>query len=136
MKCSIIQVGVNLGRIEIAVAQNLLQGTRVNAVLQHQRSRGMTELVRGVSCRVQPGQTQFFFNHLLDTAHTEAAVFLTDKQRVLVFFGDLFVVADREIVVDRFTASVAEENDAFFVSFAQHAQMILIYIVNIKRNKL
>ena len=75
----IVQMGINLGGVEVAVTQNLLQGTGIHAVFQHQGGCRMASFVWGIPTCVQTGHFHGFFQHLLDPARTESAVFLTDE---------------------------------------------------------
>ena len=56
------------------MAQNLLHGLDVHAVLQHQRRRCMAQLVRGILRRVEPGLAQVLFHQRMDRRAADALV--------------------------------------------------------------
>ena len=69
MQCSVVKMRIDLGRIQIAVAEDLLQRARIDTVFQHQRRGRVAQLVRGVARCVKSGELQLFFNHLLHAAN-------------------------------------------------------------------
>ena len=56
-----VDVCVDLRRVQILVAQNLLQGSNVHTVLQHERGSRVPQLVTWLSC------TEYVAEHALFT---------------------------------------------------------------------
>ena len=84
------------------MAQNLLHGLDVHAVLQHQRRRHMAQLVRGILRRVEPGLAQVFFHQRMDRRAADALVAGGEEEGVLIAPDD--GAAHGEIAVERFLA--------------------------------
>lgn len=55
MKGGIIQMCINLGRVQAAVSQDLLKGPGIYSIFQHQRGSGVPELMGRITAAVQPG---------------------------------------------------------------------------------
>ena len=94
MESGIVQVGIDLGGVQIAVPKYLLQGAGVHAVFEHQGRRRVAQLMGGVATGIQPCLQELFLHHLLDATHAESAIFLADKQGVFVFFRHFFNISD------------------------------------------
>ena len=84
VQSGVVQVGIDLGRIEIAVAQDLLQGAGIDAVFEHQGRRRVPQLVGGVAACVQTGGQQLAFQHVLDPASRDPAILSADKKCIFV----------------------------------------------------
>ena len=69
-------MGIYLCSIQVAVPEDLLESSRIDAVFKHQSRRGMPEFVRGVSGSVQTGLQKLFIEHLFDASGAETAVFI------------------------------------------------------------
>ena len=87
MERGIVQVGIDLGGVQIAVPKYLLQGTSVHTVFEHQGRRRVAQLMRRVATGIQAGLQELFLHHLLNTTHAESAIFLADKQGILSLSG-------------------------------------------------
>ena len=70
------------------VPQDLLNSLDVNAVLQHERSGGMAELVGGILCAVQTGLAEAFFDQGVDIGAADPLVPRGQEQGVLVRWFD------------------------------------------------
>ena len=136
MQRGIVQVCIDLRRIQTAVAQNLLQCAGIHAVFQHQRRRRVAQLMRRITARVQAGGEKLLFQHILNCAGSHSASFLTDKQGFFVGFFHIFVISDRQIVVNGLSTALSKEYHTLFVAFTEYAYMILIYVCYVQGYKL
>ena len=125
---------VDLRRIKVLMAQNLLHGLDVHAALQHQRRRCVAQLVRGILRRVEPGLAQVLFHQRVDRRAADALVAGGEEEGVLIAPDD--GAAHGEIAVERFLARVVEVDDAHLVSFTEHAQRVVLNVRGVERAKL
>ena len=107
----------------MVVAQHLLKGAHVHAVLEHQGCRGMAQLVGGVLCAVQSGGGQMLFHQLVDGCPGDsAAVLKGDEQRVLIHQGEHIPLCDP--VGQGAETCLIEIEHPFLVPLAQHPELI------------
>ena len=59
----VVYVRVYLRRVQVLVAQDLLHGAHIHAVLDHQGRSRVPQLVGGVFAGVKPGLQDGLFNH-------------------------------------------------------------------------
>ena len=114
------------------MAQHLLQGPHVHAVLQHQGGGGVAQLVAGVEGRVQTRLQKPLFYHIMDSRRGHAGVGAGEEEGV--FVRRRLVVPLLQPVVQRLPAGLVEENHPFFVAFAQHTELFLPDIGQVKTN--
>lgn len=84
MKRGIVQMGVYLRCIQIAVAEDFLERAGVHAVFQHESGGCVSQLMRRIPAGVKSGLKQLFVDHFLYAADTYTAVVAADEQRVFV----------------------------------------------------
>ena len=118
MKRGIVQMGVYLRCVQIAVTEDFLERAGVNAVFQHECGGCVAQLMRRIAAGIKPGLQQLFINHFLYAADTYTAVVAADEQRVFVLRRELFSIADSKIIINRFTAAVSKKYDTFLVALA------------------
>ena len=81
----IVYMSVNLSGIQVVVAQHFLKGTHIDAVLKHQSSRRVPQLVGGILGTVQSGGCQVLLYQLVNRRSRDALPVLEgDKQSILV----------------------------------------------------
>ena len=101
----VVHVGIDLSRVQVLVAQHLLESTHIHAVLQHQGGGGVAQLVGGVLGAVQPGSGQMLFHQLVDRRPGDPlAVARGDEQGVLIQQGQSGALG--EPVVQRGAAGI------------------------------
>src|SRR5258708_39847745 len=112
------QLGIPLRSRETFVAEQLLNGTQVGALLQHVRAKGVAQRVR-----VHVGRKSFCYGNFLDdaadTARREAPTAAIDQQRggVLADCSENLLTLG-EISRERRLHRIAKRNIAFFLSLA------------------
>ena len=125
---------VDLGRIEMLMAEHLLHGFDVHAVLQHQRRRRVAQLVRGVFRGVEPRGAQVLFDERVDARAADALVARREEEGVTVAAGD--GAADGETTLERILTGVVQVDDAHLVALAEHAQRVVLNVLQIKTAEL
>ena len=85
---------------------------------------------------VQTGQLQLFFHHFLHTADTDPALIPAYEQGVFILGNDFFRITHSKIVVDGFPTALSKIDHPLFIAFAGNAQMILVDIRKVQRDKL
>ena len=127
-------MGIDLGRVQMVVTQDLLESPDIYAVLQHQGGGGVPELVGGILGAVQPGGQQVLFDQLLHRRFGDAFPQAAEEQGV--FVDDLLAAPDRQIAVQGAPAGVVEVDHPLFVALAQDPQAVLPDIGQIESDKL
>ena len=59
----IIDMGIDLCGVQMIVPKNFMHSANIHTILQHQRSSGVAELVRGIFAAVDPGSGKALFYH-------------------------------------------------------------------------
>ena len=75
-------MGVDFRGVQMVVAQHLLDGPDVHAVLQHQRGGGVPQLVGAVLRRVDARLTQPLFHHGVDRGAADPLVLGGEEEGV------------------------------------------------------
>ena len=131
----VVHMGVNLGGVQVIVTQYLLEGAHIHAVLQHQGSGGVAQLVGGVLGAVQSGGGQVLLHQLVDRRCGDAPPVLEgDKQGILIYQGHGVPLG--EPVRQRPLTGVVQEQHPFLVALAQHPQLIAPNICFIQAHQL
>ena len=116
-------MGVDLGGVQVVMAQHLLEGAHIHAVLQHQGGGGVAQLVGGVLRAVQSGGGQVLLYQLVDRRCGDApAVLEGDEQGVLIRRS--YDVPLGEPVLQRPLAGVVEVQHALLVALTQYPKLI------------
>ena len=120
---------VYLRRVQVLVAQDLLYGAHIHAVLDHQGRRRVPQLVGGVFAGVKPGLQDGLFHHSVYALapHTLAAV--GDEKGFLRAAHHL--CAHRLISLDCSLTGFVEVNNALLAALAKNTEAVLAYIPNI-----
>ena len=116
------------------VAQNLLHGAHIHAILQHQRGGGVAQLVGGIFRRVDAGSAQALFHHGVHHGAADPLVAGRQKQRIGVLTGD--GPPNRQVILQRILAGIVQIQDAHLVAFAQDPQHLTVDIRKIQPHKL
>ena len=115
-------MGVDLGGIQVLMAQNFLKGAHIHAVLQHQRGGGMAQLVGGIFAAVQPRGLKALLEHIVDAVLCDPRVPPGDKQRVGVRRPGL--ASDLQPVLNGILTGRVEVDGPLLVTLAQHPQTV------------
>ena len=102
------------------MTQDLLDRFHIYAVLQHQCSGGVAELVGGILGAVQTGLRQVLLYQCVNVRAADPLVPAGEEQGVLIPAGD--GTADLQIAFQRRLAGVVKVDDTYLVSFTKHPQ--------------
>ena len=127
-------MGVDLGGVQVVMAQDLLNGPDIHAVLQHQRGGGVPQLVGGILTGVDPSLGEALFHHGVDAGAADALIPGREEEGVGVPPGD--GPPDGEILLQRHLAGLVEIEDADLVSLAQDPQRLALDITAIQPHQL
>ena len=139
----IFDVGIDFRGIQVLMAQHLLHGFHIHAPGEHQRCRSVPELMGRILGGVQSGIQNMLLHQPMNGVGGHTAVrgnavfclFLGQKQGtahiVLNGRGERGVVSGNGLL-----AGFAHIDRAFFVSFAQNTQAIIVNIAIIQPSQL
>ena len=125
-------VGVDLGRADIVVAEEGLDGAEVGAVHEEVGGKGVAEGVGGdVLC--DAGEAGVFFDNALDGAGGETAVVAgivngLEIAGIVEKEGGEVVGTDGEVVLYRFGGGVADEDGAVFLALAADGEFAAVEV--------
>ena len=105
------------------MAQHLLEGAHVHAVLEHEGGRRVPQLVAGVEGGIQPRLFQPLLDHIVDAGGGHPGVGAAEEQGVGI--GGGLVAALLQPVVQGGPAGIVEEDHPLFVTLAQHPELLL-----------
>ena len=129
-------VGVNFGGADVGVPQNLLEGADVHAaVLIHQGSGSVAQLVRGIASAVQTTGFQIFFYNLLDPSGGHPAVLCRKEEGVAVIAG-FRLLAKFQIIFQRTQARRVEVDHPLLVALSQQAQGVVTDVAQVDAHQL
>ena len=109
-------MGIDLGRIQVIVPQYLLQSPHINAVLQHQRSRCVPELVGGIHTGIQSGSGKTLFYHIVYRVRCHTGMASCDKESV--FVNNTLSAPNSQPIVNGLPTGFVEEQNPLFVTLA------------------
>lgn len=127
-------MGIDLSGVQVFVAQNLLEGADVHAVLEHERGGSVAELVWGVLGAVQSGHSQVFFHQLFHGGLADALTALADEEGV--FVDDADGTPGGQVVAQGGAAGVVEVEDALLVALAQNAELVVPQVGEVEADQL
>lgn len=83
-------MGVNLGGLDVGMAENFLNHAQIFSVGEEKGSQGMTQFVRGDIGRLggKLGLPDIFLDHFVNTFPAEAGPVAVKEKRVLVLSGN------------------------------------------------
>ena len=112
------------------MSQNFLNRTHIHAVLQHQRSRRMAELMGGILPAVQSRFTQALFDHGMDCGAADSLILRREKQRIFIPSAD--GTPHSQILLQRTLARFIQVDDPHLVALAKNTQRIALDILQIQ----
>ena len=119
----------------MVVAQHLLEGTHIHAVLEHQGGRRVAQLVGGVLGAVQAGGGQVLLHQLVNRRPRDAPPVLQGhKEGVLVHQGEHAPLG--EPVLQRALTGLVEKEHPLLVALAQHPQLIATHVGDVQPHQL
>ena len=116
------------------MAQHLLHGLDIHAVLQHQGRCRVAQLVGGVVGAVQPRLQQMPLHQRMDHGAADASVLLGEEQGVLVPAGD--GSPHRQILLQSRLTRLIEVDDADLVALAQHVEGLSLNVTAVQADQL
>ena len=127
-------MGVDFRGVQMVVAQHLLDGPDVHAVLQHQRGGGVPQLVGAVLRRVDARLTQPLFHHGVDRGAADPLVLRGEEEGVCVPAGD--GPPHCQIFGDGVLAGVVQVDDPDLVALAKNPQGIFLDVGEVQTHQL
>ena len=127
-------MGVDLRSVQLVVAQHLLDGPHVHAVLQHQRGGSMPQLVGGILTGIEPRLRQTFFHHGVDCGSADPLVLGGEEECIRIPTGDR--PPHRQILGDGVLAGVVQVDDADLVALAEDPQGVILDVGEIQSHQL
>ena len=127
-------MGVDLRRVQMLMAQDLLDGFDVHAVGDHQGRRRVPQLVGGILAWIQSGSQHMLFHKTVHGRHADAVIVPGAEQCAVV--RKHFFVAFGQIGVDGSLAGSAEIDDPLLVALAGHTDAVLINVTQIQAHQL
>ena len=107
----------------MVVAQDLLQSAHVYAVLKHQSSGSVAQLMGGILGAVQPGSGQMLFHQLVHRSAGDApAVLMGDEEGLLI--DQCQHVPLCQPILESLLTGFVEKEDPFLVALAQDSELI------------
>ena len=117
----LIDVGINLRRRNVGMAEHFLDNAQIGAVAEQMRGETVPEQVR-INVRFQSGMFRVFFHDLPDAHRGQLRPAFGQKNLAASAAFHQLRPFRRQVAGERFARFSANRNKARLISFSSHAQ--------------
>jgi hypothetical protein len=128
-----VYMGVDLGRLNIAVTEQLLDGAQIRPIL---KQMGRETVTKGMDTHLQARQSRVLIETLADRLTGEALPPATQKER-LAGFGSTEEVGPNllQIICQRRLSNLADRNEPHLVALSDDSKLSVLVVLDIDRRR-